>query len=215
MQVDFLFQQFPALSSYQMLFDLYLALGTAVAVVVIGWFLYNIIRHRERVHVPINSHAEGRPETWKTALSMVLVTASILAAVEVGTFLSTNLIVPPQTTNAIHINVIAHQFQFDFQYPNKTAITQFDLWIPTGREIILNINSSDVFHSFGVYDLPTGPVKADAIPGQYNTAYFPAQQQTGTYTIRCYELCGSGHSFMVGKLHVVDPGAYAQLHYGG
>lgn len=197
-----------------MLFDLYLILGTAVAVVVIGWLLFNIIKHRERAHVPLNSHAEGKPETWKTALVMVLITASILATVEIGTFLSTGLVIAPQDPDAIHINVIAHQFEFDFRYPNGN-LTLRDLVIPVGRGILLNITSLDVFHSLGIRDLPSGPVSGDAIPGEYNIVYIPPQQQTGTFAIRCYELCGVGHYTMIGKLTIVDPSNYAQLHYGG
>lgn len=215
MLLGFALQLFPGLSTFQALFDLYLVLGVAVAVVVIGWLLFNVIRHRERAHMPINSHAEGKPETWKTALTMVLITASILAVVEAGTFLSTGLIIPPQDPNAIHVTVTAQQFQFSFRYPNKTAVTVRDLWIPTGRNIILNITSIDVFHSLGIRDLASGPVSADAIPGEFNIAYIPAQQQVGNYAIRCFELCGSGHFQMFGTLHIVDPSTYAQLHYGG
>ncbi len=208
-------QQPVGISGFYALLDLYLVLGVAVAAVVIGWLLFNIIRHRERAHMPINSHAEGKPETWKTALTMVMISASILAVVETGTLLSTGLVIAPQDPNAIHINVTAQQFFFNFQYPNKTANTNQDLWIPTGTNIILNITSRDVFHSLGIRNLPSGPVSADAIPGEFNIAYIPAQQQTGTYTIFCFELCGSGHFTMHGLLHIVDPTTYAQLHYGG
>lgn len=214
MQLDFMLQQYTGIGFYALL-DLYLVLGVAVAAVVIGWFLFNIIRHRERAHMPINSHAEGKPETWRTALVMVMISASILAVVETATLLSTDLIIAPQDPSAIHINVTAQQFQFNFQYPNKTAVTLQDLWIPTGRNIILNITSRDVFHSLGIRDLPSGPVSADAIPGEFNIAYIPAQQQPGTYTIFCFELCGSGHFAMRGILHIVDPPTYSQLHYGG
>ena len=215
MQLNFMLQQSTGISGFYALLDLYLVLGVAVAAVVMGWFLFNIIRHRERAHMPINSHAEGKPETWKTALTMVMISVSILAVVETATLLSTGLIIAPKDPNAIHINVTARQFVFSFQYPNKTAVTFQDLWIPTGKNIILNITSRDVFHALGIRDLPSGPVSADAIPGEFNIAYIPAQQQTGTFTIFCFELCGSGHFTMHGTLHIVDPPTYSQLHYGG
>ena len=215
MQLHYMLQQTTSPISFQALQDLYIFLGVAVGIVVIGWLLFQVIRHRERANMPIKSHTESKPETWKTALTMVMITASILAVVETGTFLATNLVIAPQDPNAIHINVTAQQFQFTFQYPNKTAVTQYDLWIPTGRTIILNITSRDVFHSFGIRDLQSGPVSEDAIPGEYNIAYIPAQQQVGTYLIFCYQLCGAGHSGMHGVLHIVDPTTYAQLHYGG
>lgn len=215
MQLGFLLQQSASISGFYALLDLYLVLGVAVATVVIGWLLFNIIRHRERAHVPLSSHAEGKPETWKTALTMVMISATILAVVETGTLLSTGLVIAPQDPNAIHINVTAQQFVFSFQYPNKTVVTLQNLTIPTGRNIILNITSRDVFHSLGIRDLPSGPVSADAIPGEFNVAYIPAQQQTGIYSIFCFELCGAGHFTMHGFLHIVDPTTYAQLHYGG
>ena len=54
-------------------------------------------------------------------------------------------------------------------------------------------------HNFGIRELR---VKADAIPNQYNEAWFQAEE-TGTYEAICYELCGVGHSTMRGEEVIV------------
>ncbi len=209
MVLNFFVQLPTTVAIFRPLFDLYLVLGVAVGVVVMGWLLVNMIRHRERPNRPPTPRKATRPETLRGALLMILITASILATVEIGTFLSTGLLIPPKNSDPIHIDVIAHQFEFDFRYPHGN-ITLFNLIVPAGEEIIFNITSKDVFHSFGIPDLN---IKADAIPGQLSSAYIIVPQPAD-YQIRCYELCGAGHSFMIGTLHVVDPARYAALNYG-
>ncbi|MDY6764461.1 MAG: cytochrome c oxidase subunit II, partial [Halobacteria archaeon] len=46
-------------------------------------------------------------------------------------------------------------------------------------------------------------VKTDAIPGQTTTTWFVANE-TGTYQAQCFELCGTGHSFMDAQVVVME-----------
>jgi cytochrome c oxidase subunit 2 len=62
----------------------------------------------------------------------------------------------------------------------------------------------DVIHSFWPYELG---VKADANPGVNNVA-FAKPQHTGTFTVRCNELCGIWHGAMFDTGHVVTPAAF-------
>ena len=52
-------------------------------------------------------------------------------------------------------------------------------------------------HNFGLMDFR---VKIDAIPGRYNVIGVTTPSLDGNsqlnYTIRCYELCGAGHTSM-------------------
>jgi cytochrome c oxidase subunit 2 len=55
-----------------------------------------------------------------------------------------------------------------------------------------NVTSLDVIHDFWAYQLG---VKADANPGVNNVA-FTTPQHTGSFTVRCDELCGLWHGAM-------------------
>jgi cytochrome c oxidase subunit 2 len=66
-------------------------------------------------------------------------------------------------------------------------------------------------HNFGLMDFR---VKIDAIPGRYNVVGVSTPSLDGNsqlnYTIRCYELCGSIHTYMMAPLTVLDPVVFNQ-----
>jgi len=67
-----------------------------------------------------------------------------------------------------------------------------------------NVTSIDVIHSFWAYQLG---VKADANPGVNNVA-FTKVSHTGTFVVRCAELCGLWHGAMFAYGQVMSPGAF-------
>ena len=92
---------------------------------------------------------------------------------------------------AVVVHVTAHQFSFEM--PSR---------LPADRRIKLLVTSSDVNHGLGIYS-PQGVLIAQvqAMPDYTNVLYVTFTQP-GTYTIRCMELCGVGHSDMFQKLQV-------------
>lgn len=77
--------------------------------------------------------------------------------------------------------------------------------VPVNRDVILQISSLDVIHSFKV---PALRITQDAIPGMRIPVHFKATQ-TNTYQINCAQLCGNGHANMKGILKVLTPDEYA------
>jgi cytochrome c oxidase subunit 2 len=73
-----------------------------------------------------------------------------------------------------------------------------DLHVPVNDEIVLQIKSADVLHSFF---LPNARVKQDVVPGMEQYVWFKPTME-GTYDIVCAELCGWGHYKMRGRLTV-------------
>ncbi len=137
----------------------------------------------------------------------------------------------PQEADAVVVRVIAEQFAWQIQYPGpdgqfgKTdpklvdvqtnplgldkndphALDDFfttnQLYIPTGKPVIVRITSKDVIHSFG---LPNFRVKQDAIPGMEVSTWFEAKDE-GTYNIACSQLCGGSHYRMRGFVQSQSP----------
>jgi cytochrome c oxidase subunit 2 len=57
-------------------------------------------------------------------------------------------------------------------------------------------------------------VKADVIPGRYNTLWFQATKP-GTYHLFCAEYCGTKHSGMIGSVIAMEPVDYQKWLDGG
>lgn len=193
----------PTTATWTFLFDWYLASGVIAGGFVIGLLLFFAIRYRARGSAP--SSFRGRPESPWIALAVVLIMASVLFAAGYQTFASASNIEIPKTPNSVTIHVLAYQWGWNFTYPNG-GYSLNNLTVPANQVVILNITSRDVFHSFGI---PFLDVKEDAIPGKVNQLWFEVPQP-GVYknAIRCFELCGVGHAFMIANLTVVDQSAW-------
>jgi len=102
--------------------------------------------------------------------------------------------------------VTGRQFEWRIQYAgaDKTIGTPDDIFtvnelhVPVDEEVVLQIESADVLHSFF---LPNMRTKQDVVPGMRQFAWFRANR-SGAYDIVCAELCGWGHYKMRGRLTV-------------
>lgn len=107
-------------------------------------------------------------------------------------------LVKPKGT-ALPVQVIAQQWEFTYRYPTYGGVETAQLVLPVGRQIAFHVTSVDAIHSFWAYELG---VKADANPGVDNVA-FVKPTKTGTFQIRCAELCGLWHGYMFDTGRVV------------
>ena len=97
------------------------------------------------------------------------------------------------------IYVIGKQWMWKVEYPGGQR--EIDaLHVPVGRPVELIMTSEDVIHDFSV---PAFRIKHDVLPGRYETLWFQADR-AGTYHLFCTQLCGTGHSDMVGDIVVMS-----------
>jgi cytochrome c oxidase subunit 2 len=171
-----------------------------------------------------------RFETLWTLLAIVL----FITLAFTGTRIWAGVHPTPIPPDAERIEVIAHQFAWNFRYPgpdgklgrtapnhvndpagNPFGIDPTDpagrddlvtatLIVPAGREIVLTLHARDVIHSFFVRELR---LKQDAVPGMDIPYRFRADAP-GIYEIACSELCGLGHSQMRSTLEVMPAARY-------
>jgi cytochrome c oxidase subunit 2 len=100
--------------------------------------------------------------------------------------------------------ITGRQFEWRIRYAGADGIVGTtddvelanDLHLPVNEEIVLEIKSQDVLHSFF---LPNLRVKQDVVPGMKQYVWFRANK-TGAYDIVCAELCGWGHYKMRGRV---------------
>jgi len=102
------------------------------------------------------------------------------------------------------VQVTGRQFAWTFRYPGGKTTSQ--LVLPIGRAVRLDVASADVIHGFFV---PAFRLKVDAVPGRTNYTYVTPTEE-GAYDIECTSLCGTAHSAMLSKVHVVKATLYDQ-----
>ena len=94
--------------------------------------------------------------------------------------------------DALTIKVIAHQWWWEFQYPQYGIDTADEVHLQAGRMVHFTMESADIIHSFWV---PTLGGKRDVVPGQINSiTYTP--DQLGMFYGQCVEFCGDSHANM-------------------
>jgi cytochrome c oxidase subunit 2 len=103
----------------------------------------------------------------------------------------------------IEIKVEAHQFYWQFVYPNG-AVSIDELHAPVGKVVKIDIHSQDVDHSWWIPELHG---KFDAIPGNVNHTWFKAEK-VGTFRGQCGEFCGVFHAAMSARAKIESQQAY-------
>ncbi|MFB6179701.1 MAG: cytochrome c oxidase subunit II [Halorientalis sp.] len=92
----------------------------------------------------------------------------------------------------------------DATIKNGSMEVSTKMYVPVDRTLSLNITSRDWLHSFHV---PALGLKQDAFPGKWNRLITHTNEK-GEYQLYCAEYCGSGHSKMLGQVHVVSQQKY-------
>lgn len=108
----------------------------------------------------------------------------------------------PSEAPAVRVQVYAHQWWWEFRYPDLGITTATELYVPVGRRVDFTMYSDNVIHSFGAPELTPG--KTDVIPGQANATWLRADK-VGTYNGYCYEFCGEEHAMMRFWIVAVPP----------
>ena len=95
--------------------------------------------------------------------------------------------------NALQVQVVAQQWYFTYRYPDYAGVESLHLILPVNANVVIHVTSTDIIHSWWAYQLG---IKVDANPGVDNVSYL-STLHTGSFTVRCAELCGIWHGNMV------------------
>jgi len=120
------------------------------------------------------------------------------------------------------VNVAGKRWAWDFNYVTANAYdtsTQVnitgkvedskdlpELWLPLNETTRFYLTTRDVNHSFWV---PAFLMKMDLIAGRVNS-FQVTPNQTGVFTGKCAELCGTYHAYMLFEVHVVPRAEFDQ-----
>lgn len=169
-----------------------------VFVLVEGVLVYAIFRFRGKPTDPEPHQIHGN-----TTVEIVwtVVPALILAAIAVPTvkaIFQTNA-VPGK--DALTIEVVGHQWWWEFRYPEYNLTTANEMNVPLGRTVSLRMGSSDVIHSFWV---PQFAAKRDVFANRETRMWFKAEAE-GEYPGQCAEFCGIQHGRMAYRIKAQKP----------
>ncbi len=112
---------------------------------------------------------------------------------------------PVNDPNALTIEVIGHQWWWEYRYPDQKFVTANELHLPVGQPVHLRLRSDDVIHDFWVPQLGR---KMDLIPGQTNDLWVQADSPD-VYTGSCAEYCGLQHAGMRLRVFADTPDDFA------
>ncbi|HEX4492355.1 MAG TPA: cytochrome c oxidase subunit II [Acidimicrobiia bacterium] len=170
-----------------------------IAVVIgIGVLVATIIlplrfRRREGNENPKQVHGNSTLEiTWTIIPVLILAVMAIFTVPTIFQLAKT-----PKGPNVIHVDVMAHQWWWEYKYPKENIYTANELHIPINRPVVLSMTSDNVIHDFWVPELSG---KKDVVPGQTNVEVIQAEKP-GTYLGQCAEYCGLSHADM--RLRVI------------
>jgi len=101
--------------------------------------------------------------------------------------------------DAVKVQVVAHQFWWEFNYPELGIYSSQDLYMPVNKKISIELTTADVNHSFWI---PGIGGKKDTTAGQTNYMHLEPLE-VGVFKGKCAELCGPSHALMDFKAIVV------------
>jgi cytochrome c oxidase subunit 2 len=207
--------------------------AAAIFVVVEGLLVLFVIRYRHRkkaIRIPPQVHGNTRLEIAWTILPTL-----ILAGVAVPTIATIWDLAAKPTGDVLEVNVLGHQWWWEFDYPDQQILTANELHIPTGEPVYLTLCAV----GFG-YGTPVpsqgGPPAPSACQGSTDqpppaaigasvihsfwvpelagtqdvvpnqTNHLTIQaDEPGVYEGQCKEFCGLSHAYMAVKVVAHTP----------
>ena len=168
-----------------------------VGVIVFAAIAYAVWRFRDRgQEMPEQTHGRPALEIALTALP-----ALILIVIAIPTVSTVFSLADTDDTECV-VNVTGQQWWWEFHYPvqpgcieggiTRPIVTSGQIVIPTGTDVLTQITSRDVIHSFWI---PRLNGKRDAVPGRVHTSRLQADEP-GMYAGQCTEFCGLSHARM-------------------
>jgi cytochrome c oxidase subunit 2 len=182
----------------------------AIFIVVASILAYVVVRFRQRDpnddSEPPQIYGSTQIELAWTVIPILIVfvlfltTARILFAIQ-------DQKMPP---SALDVNVVGHQFWWEFRYAKLGFTTANELHVPLSTEqspaiTSLDLLSADVDHSFWV---PALFGKTDLIPNHLNHMWFNPDK-AGMYVGQCAQFCGVEHAKMLLRVYVQTPDDFA------
>ena len=190
--LDSLSPEGPYARSIDELFWITFWIAVGVFVIVQGALLLSVFVFKEKPESPEPKQIHGNT---KLEILWTVIPVLILAAIAVPT-VQTIFDLAREPEDALKIEVIGHQWWFEYKYPDYGITTANVLVIPADKPVRLEMWSNDVLHNYWV---PKLNGKRYLVPGQ--TTYLNLHADSpDEFWAQCGEYCGLSHSKMRGRV---------------
>jgi cytochrome c oxidase subunit II len=175
----------------------------AIFVVVFSLLAYAVIKFRQRKGdddvEPPQVYGSNQMELAWTVLPVLIVVVLFLSTAQVIHRVQD----AKRPADAIDVTVTAHQFWWEYRYPQYDFVASNELHVPVSNPqnptpTYLTLLSGDVDHSFWV---PRLAGKTDLIPNHPNSTWIDPQD-TGIFLGQCAQYCGTQHAKMLLRVYV-------------
>lgn len=180
-----------------------LYMGIAVFILVESALVFAVFKFRARPGAPpaVQTHGNSTLEiTWTIIPAIIL---AFIAVPSIQTIFRTQSDPP---ADALQVEVIGHQWWWEFKYPQYGFTTANELYLQSGRPVSFALKTQDVLHSFWIPQLSG---KRDLISNHTNHLWF-TPDSIGAYNGFCAEFCGASHANMRFKVFTVSPEQFAE-----
>jgi cytochrome c oxidase subunit 2 len=164
---------------------------------VMGFMLYSLFVFRRRP----GEEGDGLYIHGNTALEILWTFAPLVIVVIFAIWGSVMLVdITQAQADEMAIDVTGRQWSWSFSYPEQDGFFSTEMVVPVNQPILLQMRSEDVLHSFWV---PEFRVKQDLVPGSVEFLRITPTVE-GNYKVRCAEICGLSHTYMLADVRVVS-----------
>jgi cytochrome c oxidase subunit 2 len=190
---------------------LVLAVTGVIFVVVASLLVYAVVRFRRRAGddgtEPAQIYGSGPVEAAWTTVPVLIVAVLALSTARVVHEIQD----ARAPDNAVQVQVIGHQWWWEYRYPKLGIVTANELHVPVsqgtvGLPTFLDLRSADVVHSFWV---PRLAGKTDLIPNKINSMWIEPERP-GLFVGQCAKYCGTQHAKMLLRVYVDTPEGFAK-----
>ncbi len=192
-------------------------IAAAIVVVAINLGLFGALRRFGSGRGKSAAAPKATPGTQLRVVGGLGVFAIVLFVL--GIIFTSNATNPPKTTSAgltsfkgeklegpLVIHATGQQWLWRYDYPNG-AFSYYKLVIPVDTAIRLDLESTDVIHTWSVPDLAP---KMDAVPGKVTPLEFLAEAEGEFYGVSA-TLSGQGYAPMRSIVEVVSPQRFEEF----
>jgi cytochrome c oxidase subunit 2 len=165
---------------------------------IVGFMGYSFVAFRRRP----GDESDGEHFHGNTAIEIIWTIVPLIIVITLGVWAAFVLAdITSAEPNELVVAVRGRQWSWVFAYPDYEEVGVTDeLVMPVDRPVRLELVTDDVIHSFWV---PEFRVKQDLVPGIPTVLRFTPDVE-GAYKVRCAEICGLNHSYMVNDVRVVS-----------
>ena len=189
------------------LFSLLIWLGLAVFLFTEGMLLFAMWKYRSRPGKP--RQPEQVHGNTKLEILWTVIPAVVLAVIAVPTVQTIFKTQGAARADALQVEVIGHQWWWEFRYPEFNITTANEVYLPIGRTVNFHLKTHDVLHSFWIPGLGG---KRDLVNNRTNYIWFTPDStmpEGEAFNGFCAEYCGTSHANMRFKAYTVTPEQFA------